>query len=693
MDRPVKSGQTRKRRPTPPVTRDEHVHRLADALPQLVWVARPDGYIEHYNQSCLDYTGLTHDELLGWGWQRVLHPDEVEVKLRLWAEALQTGNVFEIEYRLRQSDGRYRWHLGRAVPFRDANGQIVKWFGTSTDIEAQKQAEQKLRDSQHVLEQTVAERTVELTRANAILQSILSNMGDAVIVADARERFVVFNPAAERMFGSGAAPESSAAWPQLYGLYLPDTTTPFPADEFPLARSIRGEEVNDVDLFVRHPKAPEGLWARVSGRPLRDATGVVSGGVIVCRDITGLKRLEEEASLLNTIIMDVAAAPDLMAALEIVLRRVCEKTRWAIGQAWVPRSESGCLEWSAGWFGVFAGLEGFIAHSKAIRFHPGVGLPGRVWASGQPSWVRDVTLDDNFPRAEAARDVGLKGALGIPILAGDKVVAVLEFFVQEPRDEDERLTKVIATVAAELNLVIERKRVEQALREQEALLRVSFERIRDLAGRLIVAQEGERKRIARDLHDDINQQLAGLSISLSGLKRRLASFDRTALEELLTTLQQRTINLADSVRRLSHDLHPVVLQQVGLTAALESYCAEFKEHHGIDVIFLAAGDVTAVNPDAALCLFRAAQETLRNVAKHAGAHRVQVALSREGDQLTLTIVDDGAGFDQARVRRSGGGLGLVSIEERARLLHGSVRIASGVERGTAVRVAIPAAAH
>src|SRR5262245_36948124 len=294
-------------------------------------------------------------------------------------------------------------------------------------------------------------------------------------------------------------------------------------------------------------------------------------------------------------------------------------------------------------------------------------------------WSSDVCSSD------------LKGALAIPIVGEDTVVAVLEFFVQEPRDEDERLTRVIATVAAQLDLVIERKRAEQALREQEAMLRLSFERIQDLAGRLIVAQEAERKRIARDLHDDINQQLAGLSIALSGLKRRVGSADPATMEASLTTLQQRTITLADSVRRLSHDLHPGVLQQVGLTAALESHCTEFQNQHGIDVIFFAADGLSDIDPDAALCLFRAAQETLRNVAKHAGARRVQVALSREQDELTLTIVDDGSGFDPARSRRAGGGLGLLSIEERARLLHGSVRIASGAPRGTAVRIAIPTA--
>jgi signal transduction histidine kinase len=389
--------------------------------------------------------------------------------------------------------------------------------------------------------------------------------------------------------------------------------------------------------------------------------------------------------------MEVAPAPDLTASLEIVLRRVCERTRWTIGQAWVVSHDGNWLECSPAWYCGVASLERFRTASADIRFRSGEGLPGRVWASGQPAWIRDVTDDSNFPRASTAREVGLRGALAIPIVAKGKVVAVIEFFVQEPRQEDERLTKLIATVAAELDLALERKLAEDSLREQEAMLRLSFERIQELAGRLMIAQESERGRIARELHDDINQQIAALSLALSRLQRRVGLEDKATLETSLERLQQRTIDLADSIRRLSHDLHPGVLQQVGLTAALESHCAEFQEQHGIDVEFGTAEDLTAVRPDAALCLFRAAQEALRNVAKHAGARHTRVELSRENDELTLTIVDDGKGFDATRVRRAGGGLGLLSIEERARLLHGTVRIETGVERGTMVRVAIPSA--
>jgi PAS domain-containing protein len=117
-------------------------------------------------------------------------------------------------------------------------------------------------------------------------------MGDAVIVADKDNNFLVFNPAAERMFGKGAVQMPPTEWSHRYGLYLADKTTPFPHDQLPLTRSIRGEEVDNVEMFVRHEKAPHGLLTEITGRPLRGANGDVLGGVIVCRDITELK--EEE---------------------------------------------------------------------------------------------------------------------------------------------------------------------------------------------------------------------------------------------------------------------------------------------------------------------------------------------------------------------------------------------------------------
>ena len=222
------------------------------------------------------------------------------------------------------------------------------------------------------------------------------------------------------------------------------------------------------------------------------------------------------------------------------------------------------------------------------------------------------------------------------------------------------------------------------------MTRFSVERMQELAGQLIVAQEAERARIARELHDDVGQQLAGLSLALSGLRRRIAHHDQAVLEASLTTLQQQTMGLADTVGRLAHELHPGELQQVGLVEALKIRCDEFQHQHGVEVTF-GAEDLTPFEPDVALCLFRAAQEALRNVAKHASARRTQVVLSHGTGQRTLTIADDGQGFDVAHARQESEGLGLLIMEERARLLHGSVQVESDAGRGTTVRISIPTA--
>ena len=179
---------------------------------------------------------------------------------------------------------------------------------------------------------------------------------------------------------------------------------------------------------------------------------------------------EEQLSLLQTITMEVAAAGDLSSALEVVLRRVCEKTGWILGQAWVPNQNGTHLDCGAVWFCGEADLKRFRAASEASHFLPGAGLPGRVWQSKQPAWIEDVTRDGNFPRNNAAAKVGLKAAVGIPILSGDEVLAVIEFFVQEARGEDKRLVKVISAIAAQLDLVMERKRAEEKLANTNEIL-------------------------------------------------------------------------------------------------------------------------------------------------------------------------------------------------------------------------------
>ena len=246
---------------------------------------------------------------------------------------------------------------------------------------------------------------------------------------------------------------------------------------------------------------------------------------------------------------------------------------------------------------------------------------------------------------------------------------------------------VIAQSALIAGLIVQRAR----RRRTEVALRQSSEQNQDLAGRLIHAQEAERTRIARDLHDDLSQQLAGLGIMLSGLRRKVdkrgadPDIDRT-----VTTLQDRTSALAQSLRNLSHELHPSVLQHAGLVATLRSHCAGVEEHHRLTVKFSGDDHLDSLSPEVSLCLFRVVQEALTNSVRHARARTIRVQLMSNDEDVELSVIDDGIGFDASE--RSGSGLGLRSIDERVRLAGGTVTVESRPGQGTTLRVRIPIAA-
>jgi PAS domain S-box-containing protein len=235
--------------------------------------------------------------------------------------------------------------------------------------------------------------------------------------------------------------------------------------------------------------------------------------------------------------------------------------------------------------------------------------------------------------------------------------------------------------------ITERKLAERALLRSEEELRESHARIEYLAGRLIVAQEEERKHIARELHDDLIQRVAAVAIGLGRLERQLPHSD-DSLRKQIIKLDERMSQLSEQIRRLSHELHSSTLEHVGLTAALKLYCTEFTALQGVSIDLKIQEDIEPVPAETALCLYRVVQESLRNVAKHSGSKNAEVELGIDDDDIELRISDDGVGFDleDAKERQ---GLGLVSMEERVKLVHGKFEVKSGKGAGTELLVSIP----
>jgi signal transduction histidine kinase len=226
-----------------------------------------------------------------------------------------------------------------------------------------------------------------------------------------------------------------------------------------------------------------------------------------------------------------------------------------------------------------------------------------------------------------------------------------------------------------------RRRAEARLVASQAKLRSSYQQISDLGGRLIQAQEDERARIARELHDDVGQQIALVVTDLQRAADLGERFARAALS--------RAHGLAKSVHDLSHRLHPVKLRLLGLPAALNSLQHELSRP-GTAISFTHANVPDALPQEVTLCLYRVVQEALQNAVKHSGADEIFVHLQGADAGLTATVVDDGTGFDVDA--KFGKGLGLVSMTERLELVGGTLKIRSAPGSGTRLKITVPAAA-
>ena len=235
--------------------------------------------------------------------------------------------------------------------------------------------------------------------------------------------------------------------------------------------------------------------------------------------------------------------------------------------------------------------------------------------------------------------------------------------------------------------VTDKQLAAKALAESRAKLHNSHNQIRELLRRIIDAQESERRKLSRELHDDLSQKIATLSVSISRVKKKVPVSEEQLIAGL-DDLREETNRLTSDIRRLSHQLHPAVLEHVGLVAALESYIQGFRSEEQIEVTLNTELGDKKVPFQTSICIYRVAVEALRNVARHSGASAAQVSLKAFDNAIELEVSDTGKGFN-VELARKGDGLGLVSIEERLRLLRGSCEIRSTSQTGTQVVARVP----
>jgi signal transduction histidine kinase len=228
----------------------------------------------------------------------------------------------------------------------------------------------------------------------------------------------------------------------------------------------------------------------------------------------------------------------------------------------------------------------------------------------------------------------------------------------------------------------------ETLRLEVAQRKLAEEALSRANRRLIEAHEEERTRIARELHDDINQRLAMLAMHLDGMKRDLPA-SAANLKQGIEEANKQVSGVGDDIQALSHRLHNSKLEYLGLTAAVDSFCRELSDRHGVEIDFHSEGIPKELPKEKSLCLFRVMQEALQNATKHSGSRRFEVSLIGALNEVNLTVRDSGTGFDPEGAVK-GRGLGLISMKERMNLVGGELSIESQPQLGTTIyaRVAL-----
>jgi PAS domain S-box-containing protein len=521
---------------------------------------------------------------------------------------------------------------------------------------------------------------------------------DAIFVRDASTGTIVYwNRGAEETYGF---PRDDAVGRVSHDLL--QTTFPIPLSEIEDAVVRDGRWEGEVVHRTRDGREIfiESRWALQ-----RDERGGPIAFLEINRDITARKRTEAELDrriaeldAINRSMAAISRSLDLSEVLQNIVDAACELVQARYAALGVADGRGRITQF------ITSGIT--PEQREAIGPLPqGHGLLGALIKEAQPLRVRDIAEDPRrhgFPPDHPP----MRSLLGVPILSKGRVLGDLyltdKIGADEFSDDDENLLTLLAAHAAVAiengELYEDARAVRDQLRSWNRGLEAKVaertrevERMsRELTARVLQAQEEERGRIARELHDDTAQSLARLLIDLDLLQSQTPEDSplAAAMARLATGLQ-RTL---DEVRALSHDLRPAILEDFGLAAAIQAYADDWRQTFGVSIrVEVEEGKDERLPADVEIAVFRIAQETLMNAGKYAQAHEVSVSLAFPDDRVRLVIQDDGSGFDPEDLRAPSrqGGLGLYGIRERAALVGGSVTIDTAPGRGTRVILLAP----
>ncbi|HTD24855.1 MAG TPA: GAF domain-containing sensor histidine kinase [Terriglobales bacterium] len=380
-----------------------------------------------------------------------------------------------------------------------------------------------------------------------------------------------------------------------------------------------------------------------------------------------------ESSALLSILDAELAAPTVTVLLERVLRISTTIFKARMGVVLLREIDSDLLRVKAS-----AGLDEEGEFQEDFAVQTGQGFSGAIAQSGEPALSLDAGHDD--PSLNPAWRRKAKTLWGMPLKKTDStVIGVLLLGFDRPYEWLPTERELMRAIADRSALAIDRAHIAETLREREA-------RIAELSGHLLRAQEEERQRISRELHDETGQALMVIRLYLGMLEQTVPQRTPRARIRETVAVVDRTI---EGIRRIIGRLSPLVLQELGLVAAIRKEAKDLLKNAGVRVRVNVAENVGRLDAETEIALYRIVQEALHNVAKHAQAHSVNIQLSREEETVKLTVEDDGVGMPAKSNNSRGHSFGLAGIKERVKSMKGVVRVQSAKGKGTRLEVSVP----
>lgn len=377
----------------------------------------------------------------------------------------------------------------------------------------------------------------------------------------------------------------------------------------------------------------------------------------------------ESNALLSLLDAELAAA-DLMALLQKVLDVTVHTFQASLGVVLLREPETNILK-----IGSAVGL-GFDLPDD-FRVPVGIGFSGMIAATGEPAMLLETTADKGLLTTKI-RDRA-KSLWGVPLKAAGQTIGVLIIGFFKPYEWMPTERELMRAIGDRTALAIERARMTDALRERE-------QRIADLSGHLLRVQEEERKRISRELHDETGQALMVIRLYLGMMESGITARNVKATIRETVAVVDRTI---EGIRRIIGKLSPLVLQELGLVAAIRKEAKDLAKTTGIKTRVMISSEVGRLAPGTEQAIYRVVQEALHNVGKHAQAKNVTVQVSREGQMVHVAVEDDGVGI-QPRSNSRGHSFGLAGIKERIATMGGVSRVVSAKGKGTRIEISVPA---